>query len=214
MSVPTPVPASPKARPTPARLPSSRRRDWIFRLVIVTALCAAGALAGWSFKCRLLPLQQQSRELTVAVSRLSTEVDALERQWPPVQQQEVSNRLAQAHAQLFGDQRALEVWLSQLKAQADLLHLETKTALGQSIPKLRGEEEVAVIPATISVEVHPALNDPAKASAYERVLRLTQRLTAPARRADLIELSAVAGTNSISSAGLVFHLWAGEGGKP
>jgi hypothetical protein len=58
------------------------------------------------------------------------------------------------------------------------------------------------------------VNDPGKESAYQRVLRLAQRLTATQKRADLAELTVFGGTNSISSAVMVFDLWAGEGGAP
>lgn len=214
MSARIPVMVQPKAPPVPLQPKSFSRREWIFRLVIATALCGAVALAWWTLRIRLLPLQQQSRELSVAVSHLSTEVDDLERQWSKTKQEQTARRLAEAHTRLFGNQAALEAWLSQLKEQADPLLLDTRTALGQSIPKLTGEQEIAVIPTTISVDVRPALRDQAKDkdSAYQRVLRLAQRLTAPQKRADLAELTVVGGTNAISSAVLVFHLWAGEGG--
>ncbi len=214
MSAPIPVVVAPKSAPVPLQPTSFSRREWIFRLVTATVLCAAVGLAWWTLKIRLLPLQKQSRELSVAVSRLSTEVDDLERQWSKARQEETARRLSQAHTQLFGTQAALEAWLSQLKEQADPLLLDTKAALGQSIPKLTGEQEIAVIPTTISVDVHPAVNDQGREPAFQRVLRLVQTLTAPKKRADLAELTVVGGTNSISSAVLVFHLWAGEGGTP
>jgi hypothetical protein len=210
---PIPVSTPAKVSAMPLQPQSFSRREWIFRLVILTVLCGAIGLAWWTFKVRLLPLQQQSRELTASVSRLSTEVDQLERQWPQPKQEEVARRLAQAHTQLFGNQAALEAWLSQLKAQAEPLCLDTKAVLGQSIPKLTGEEELAVIPTTVSVNVRTALNDPAKESAYQRLLRLTQRLSIPQKRSDLAALTVIGGTNSVSNAQLVFHLWAGQGGK-
>lgn len=213
MSAPAPrtVTARPLSLPREAR--SAGRSDWMFRGVIVVALCASAALAWWSLKVRLLPLQKQSRELAMSVSHLSITVDELERQWPEAKQEEVARRLAQAHHQLFRNQAALETWLSRADAQAAPLLLETKTALGQSVSKVSGEEEVAIIPTTISVEVQPRRNNPLKGSAYERVLRLTQGLMDSKQRADLAELSVDGGTNSIAHAKLVFHLWAGEGSK-
>ena len=214
MSAPVPIPLPSRATPVALQPSSFSRREWLFRLVVVVALCGSVVLAWWSLKFRLLPLQKQSRELGLAVSRLSSEVDDMERQWSKAQQEETARRLTQAHAQLFGNQAALEAWLTHLKEQAAPLQLDTRTELGKSIPKLTGAQEIAVIPTTVAINIQPAPGDPNKDSPYERVLRLAQALTASQKRADLAELTVTGGTNSISSAELVFHLWAGAGGTP
>jgi cell division protein FtsB len=214
MTSPIPVSLPVKLLPKSLQARPFRRREWLFRLVIVVLLVASIALVWWSLKFRLLPAQKQSRELSTSVTRLSTEVDDLERQWSKARQDEINRRLKQAHAQLFSDQDAVESWLSNIKTQSDPLLLDAKAALGKSIPKTTNGQEVAIIPAIISVSVAPIFGVPDKESPYQRILRFSERLAAVQKRADLIELTVLGGTNSVSSAALVFHLWAGEGNPP
>ena len=214
MTSPIPIPVPLKLPPKPLQARPFRSREWVFRLVIVLLLVGSVALAWWSLKFRLLPAQKQSRELSVSVTRLSTEVDDLERQWSKVKQDQVARRLNQAHAQLFDTQDAVENWLFNIKAQSDPLLLDAKASLGKSIPKTTNGQDVAIIPATVSVSVAPIFGVQDRESPYQRILRFSERLATLQKRADLIDLTVAGGTNSVSSASLVFHLWAGEGNPP
>lgn len=214
MTSPIPIPVPLKLPPKPLQARRFSGRDWVFRLVVVLLLVGSIALAWWSLKFRLLPAQKQSRELSVSVTRLSTEVDDLERQWSKVKQDEVTRRLNQAHAQLFDNQDAVQSWLFNIKAQSDPLLLDAKASLGKSLPKTTNGQEIAIIPATVSVSVVPIFGVQDKESPYQRILRFSEGLATLQKRADLIDLTVLGGTNSVNSAGLVFHLWAGEGNPP
>jgi len=184
------------------------RREALFRAAIVVVLLASLALAWWTFVQRLVPLQRQSRELTSRVGRLSTEVDSLERKWTPAQVEQIRASHKQAHSTLFADENALGAWLQHLEEQATPLALDFKLEFGKSTAQTNSPEKLAVIPATVSIDFQPALGT--AESAYQRLLRLGRQLAAEGKRADLAELTAMGGANSVTRASLVFNLWAGE----
>jgi len=187
-------------------------RDWLFRLAIVVSLLGSLGLTWWSFRVRLAPLQAQARELSIKVGRLSGEVDELERTWAKARADEISNRLFQAHSQLFVNQASLENWLANLQVQAEPLALEAKASLGKTIPQKVVGEELAIIPTSIAVDVHPTASADVAGSPYRRVLQLSQQLAAETKRADLAELRVEGGANSVARAMLTFELWAGTAG--
>jgi len=186
-------------------------RDWLFRLGIV-ALLAGSVTVAWRSLQRLETRQKHCREISATVARLSAQVDDLERQWSRGQEEEVGGQLRQARSQLFCDQAALENWLSSLKAQTDPLALEARATFGKTIPRNIAEEELAMIPTTISVDVRPVREKERGGWPYLRLVQLGQRLTRQDKRADLVELKVEGGTNSVTGAVLVFNLWAGAEG--
>ncbi len=187
--------------------------DWPFRLVIVALLAGSAALAWWSL-WRLEPLQRQSRELNSTIARLSVQIEELERKWSRGQVEEVGDRFKQAHAQLFSDQPALENWMNGLKEQSESLALEAKTTFGKTIPVNSADQELAMIPTTVSVNVIPLRKTGQSAWPYRRLVQLSQGLARQDKRADLVEMTVLGGTNSVAGAVLVFNLWAGAEGRP
>ncbi len=199
---------------TPARavvltqLRKPKRSEAVFRAVVVLVILASLALAWWAFAVKFVPLQKRSRELTVAVSRLSTEVDTLERKWGKDEAAEIRARYNELHTQLFADTAALQAWLSRLQEMAGPLSLEATVDFGNTVPQLTNDYKVAFIPANVSLEVRPVLNS--TESPYQRLLRLGQKLAAEGKRSDLAEMTVTGGPMSITKAHLVFNLWAGE----
>jgi hypothetical protein len=139
-------------------------------------------------------------------------VDRLERKWSPADTDEIRRRYREVYAQLFADPAALEAWLSNLAAQAGPLGLNVQVEFGASATATPDQQNLAVVPARILLEVQPAPGG--NESSYQRLLRFTEQLAAEGKRADLAELHVVGGNLSIPSATLVFNLWAGEAGKP
>jgi hypothetical protein len=162
----------------------------------------------------LLPRLKQSRELSSTVSRLSAEVDDLDHQWSRTDAQRVTNQFSQVDLKLFESQASLEDWLADLKDQSAPLALDLRADFGTPTPKTAGGRTLNVIPATVSVEVQPAPPELPTPSPYQRILRLSQRLTGEGKRADLTELTVTAGTNSIGRAVLVFDYWTGKERTP
>jgi hypothetical protein len=190
------------------QLRKPKRGEAVFRVVIILVLLASLALAWWAFAVKFVPLQKQSRDLTMAVSRLSTEVDALERKWTKEEAAEIRARYKELHTQLFADTAALQAWLSRLEEMAAPLSLQATVEFGNTVPQLTNDYKVAFIPANVSLEVRPVLNS--TESPYQRLLRLGQKLAVEGKRSDLAELTVSGGPMSITKAQLVFNLWAGE----
>ncbi len=216
MSNGEPVPAS-EARPLPQNgTPASGagRRESLFRVIILLAVVGSVAVILWSLFGLLFPQLKQSRELSSTVARLSTEVDGLEREWTEAEAAQVRNRRRQVDFELFGGKAALEAWLAQLKEQGAPLGLGVRGDFGPVKTRLAGSHMLTIIPVMVSVEVQPTPPDATVLSPYQRILQLSQRLTGGEKRADLTELTVVAGTNSIRRAVLQLNYWVDEERKP
>lgn len=220
---PQPPPIPPKYRmarteeaPTPRRVnlapPKPKVSHWeaLFRIAIVLVILASLGIAYWSFFHRLLPLQKQTREITTRITTMSSSLDELERRWNPEQVEAIRAQYRQVYSQLFADQSALETWLARLHAQAAPLALNVKVTFGQSTTQPGYDANLAVIPASIALEILPVPGEAEGHSPYERLVRFTQQLAEEGKRADLAELSVTGGPGSVSRALLVFNLWAGD----
>jgi outer membrane murein-binding lipoprotein Lpp len=187
-----------------------KHHELAFRLVVVLVVLGSLGLAWWSIVSKLAPLQNQSRELTSAVGSLSAEVDALEHKWSRTEAEQIREKYLEAKRLLFADQAALDAWLASLQAMAASLDLKVKTVFGKPGPQ--SGANLAVLPATVSIELRPAARG--AESGYRRLLKLSQCLIAGERRADLAELTVTAQEGRISMAEFVFNLWAAEEGAP
>lgn len=189
-----------------------RRRELLFRLVILLLLAVSLALAWWTFDKVFNPAQKQSREMTTKLAAITAEVDQLERKWGKAEADDIRRKYRQAYGRLFADQAALETWLASLREQATPLGLQTEIDFGQSRMAATNEQGLAIVPASVSVEVQPLPGG--NETPYQRLLRFTRQLAAEGKRADLAEMTVEGGLASIPRATLVFSLWAGEEGKP
>ncbi len=212
MSAPQPNPPPPAAPPVPmaVRLGLRSPREVIFRIVIVAVILSSVGLAWWSFAKVLPPLQEKDRELTSTVSRLGTELDELDRQWPKAAADQVTNNYQRVRAELFSNEAAFASWLANLSGQASTLTLDAKADFGKTAPVPAPGEKLATIPATIVIEVRSPAAEGAAQSPYQRVVKLTGQLCAGKRRTDLAELTLSGGVGSISRVVVVLDLWAGE----
>lgn len=210
MSNPTP---NPERRPA-ALIPTGgfNYRDLLLRGLLMVSVIGSLALVWWSLQ-RLAPLQQRTRVLSTTIARLSSEVDQMEGKWTQPQVEQLIQKFSQVQGHLIVGQTGLEGWLQNLKQQVLSMALDVKADFGKAGPQEAGSQKLAVIPTTVSVEVKPASGIESVQTPYQRVLQLSQRLTAQERRADLVELSVVGGTNSVSRAVAVVNLWAGEEGQ-
>jgi hypothetical protein len=172
------------------------------------------AVIWWSLVMVLFPRMKQSRELSSTVSRLSAEVDDLERQWTKAGPGQVSNQFSQVDLKLYEGRTGVESWLADVKDQAAPLALDVQADLGAASPQTAGGRTLTVIPATVSVEVQSAPLAITNSSAYQRIFRLSQRLTEQDKRADLTELTVFGGTNSIGRAVLILNYWTRKEGTP
>jgi hypothetical protein len=204
---------NPPIRPMAAKpnVPSKRLTHWdlLFRFVTVVLISASVAFAWWTYNKKLIPLQQQSRAISADLSRLSAEVDTMERKWPQVQREQIRADYHEVHNQLFADEAELGRWLVRLQEEAGPLALDINVDFGKSTARTAEQEKLAIVPASVTLEVRPAIGG--TQTPYQRLLRLGQQLAAEGKRADLSELDMNGGPLSITHGLLVFNLWAGEG---
>ena len=180
----------------------------LFRVAIAAALIISISLAWWEFARQFLPLQQESQALGAAVSHLSDEVEVYQRKWASTEVQQIRTSYKELRTQLFADDAALQAWLGRMDEAAGPLVLDLKVDFGKTTAYVTNEVNVAVMPASVSIEVHPMPGG--TESPYQRLLRFGQQISAEGKRADLAELRVSGGTNSITSAVLVFNLWVGD----
>ncbi len=209
---PNPAPQAPPPVPIVVRLglSSPRPREVMFRIVILAVILSSVGLAWWGFAKVLPPLQDKYRELSSTVSRLGTEVDNLDRQWPKAAAEQVTNNYQRVRGELFSNEDAFANWLANLSGQASTLTLDAKADFGKTAPVLAPGETLATIPATIAIEVRSPPGEGAAQSPFQRVVQLTEQLCAGKRRTDLSELRLSGGVGSISRVVVVLDLWAGE----
>ncbi len=180
----------------------------LFRFITVVLIAGSIAIAWWVYSQRLIPLQQQSRSLTVNLNRLSTEVDVLQSRWPQFQRDQIRSEYSEVKNQLFADEAELGRWLVRLEEGAAPLALDISVDFGKSAARTEEQEKLAIVPASVTLEVRPAIGG--TQTPYQRMLRLGQLLAAEGKRADLAELDVNGGPLSITHGLLVFNLWAGE----
>ena len=217
MIPPEPSPSPPK-RPSlsteVARIRLLSTRELTFRLIIATVILGSLGLAWWSFAKVLPPLQNKARDLTSTLSRLTSEVDELERKWPKDAASQVTNSYNELRSQLFSNEAAFAHWLANLNGQATSLTLDAKADFGKTAPVPAPGEKLATIPASVFIDVRPSAPSDAAPSPFQRILQLTQQLCAQEKRTDLAELTVSGGVGSISRAVVVLNLWAGEDQSP
>jgi len=203
-------PSATNPAPQRATLPAKRLTRWevIFRFVSVVLIAGSVGFAWWTYNQRLIPLQKQARDLSGALNRLAAEVDVIERKWPKAERDQIRTDYAEVRNQLFADEAELGRWLVRLEEEASPLALDIKVDFGKSTSRTAEQEKLAIVPASVTLEVRPAIGG--TQTPFQRMLRLGQQLAAEGKRADLAELDVNGGPLSITHGLLVFNLWAGE----
>jgi hypothetical protein len=199
--------------PTPQQLAMVQARKaqpWeiVFRIINFSLILGSLAFAWWTFTKRLVPLQQQSRQLASTMDTLSTQLDDLSRKWPKFERDQIRTDYKEVRNELFKDELEIGRWWMRLEEEAAPLALETQVTFGNITDKTTEKENLSVIPAHVTLVVRPTIGG--TQTPYQRMLRLGQLLGAEGKRADLAELTVNGGPLSITKGILVFNLWAGE----
>jgi hypothetical protein len=208
-------PPLPRPGAQKAALPAKKKMThWeaLFRVLSVVLIVGSITFAWWVYSYRLVPLQQQSRQLNTALTQLSAEVETIQRKWPAVVREEIRTQYKEVHNKLFANEAELGRWLVRLQEDAGPLALDINVDWGKNIPRTAEQEKLAIVPASVTLEVRPAIGG--NQTPYQRMLRLGQQLAAEGKRADLAELDVNGGPLSITHGLLVFNLWAGEEKSP
>lgn len=203
---PRPAPPAPRFK-TPLTV-----RDWILRALILVVIAGSVALVWWSYQ-RLVPVQQQAREANALLARLANEVRTMETKYP----QEVIDRIRADHraAQglLFGGENAVAPWFESLQEDLIPLALEGRASFGVPKAAQAAGQGLAIVPATVSVDLKPAADITSVATPYVRLLRFVDLLGRQAKRVDLLDLQVSGGSNSVAKASATLELWAGTEGR-
>jgi hypothetical protein len=198
--------------PTQKRaVPARKLTHWdvLFRFSIVVLIAGSVAFAWWTYSQRLVPLQKQGQELSASLNRLSAEVEVIERKWPHVDREQIRTDYKEVRNQLFADEAELGRWLVRLEEESTPLALDIKVDFGKTATRTAEQEKLAIIPASVTLEIRPAIGG--TQTPFQRMLLLVRQLAAEGKRADLAELDVNGGPLSITHGLLVFNLWAGEG---
>ena len=199
--------------PTPqhiALMQARKSRPWeiVFRVINFGLILGSLGLAWWTFNKRLIPMQQRSRHLASNLQVLSSQVDDMSRKWPKFERDQIRNDYQEVRNQLFADETELGRWLMRLEEQASPLALDIRVKFDKPTINTNSTEKLAVIPASVTLEVHPTIGG--NQTPYQRMLRLGQQLGAEGKRADLAEMTVNGGPLSITRGLLVFNLWASD----
>ncbi len=212
-----PAPSGPPAPPVGALGATARRpaaqpvslQTWLVRILAGLLLAGSIAFLYWSYT-RLAPVQKQARAQAERANKLSQEIALMEGKYPPPELEKLAQDFQFAGQLLFGGEEDLATWFEGLKRQLVPLALEASAEFGRPSAPATTNLSVAVVPATLTLNLQPSTDVGSIRSPYGRVLSLLDELTRQPKRVDLVALEVNAGSNSISQVRTVLELWAGE----
>jgi hypothetical protein len=187
------------------RYPKTFYRDLLGRVVLLTVFGGSLALLWWSVKVRLPIIDRTARESTKVIL-LGNQVQQMELRWNDSEAEEVTEALQAQQQRLFTNAVEFPAWQDELQRRGNalLLKITTQTALNQKHPATH--RKLSVVPATVGIESAGRSTN----SLYNRVLRLLDEFQTAPKRMDVIDLSATATSNSLSSVRLAVHFWMDE----
>lgn len=187
-----------KRHPVADRLTAS---ELLFRIVVVLLLAGSLLLAWWSFSFVLAKPLKESRRLNTEVTKVSREVDEMERNWNAEQVEEVDRKFSKALTMFLRED--VTSWARNLDDQAYKLNLLLDDG---GAPTFEAVTNLGIGKVNIRLEVLPDREADVETS-YQRLLRLCQYLTTVDTRCDMPELTVVGGSNSVSRASMTLNLW-------
>jgi hypothetical protein len=188
-------------------------RELALRVSLVALNFGAIAFFWWSLQTVLLPLQNQASDANLAVTRLISEVDRMERVLAEGDGAQVRSKFSDIRSWMFVGRSAVDAWLAGLKEEVLPLALDVEFDFSRSDtvqPSTATNTPILINPARVSLRIQPATGIEALASTFQRTLQLSQQLAGLEKRVDLVELTAVGGSNSVATTVVVMDLWTGE----
>ncbi len=180
---------------------------WMVRLIVVAMFAGAIALAVWRWN----ELQLVNRRMNSAIaqeSRLVNELQQLEMRWEPAVAAEVEASFQRTLAQLFTGPEEIANWQAAAQRHARANALEHSARLGAAESRVKDDQKLSVIRATLDVEPLSAVT--ASNSTFRGLLNFTRVIRDLPKRLDLVEIAVTGGSNSIAQAQAVVQLWARE----
>ena len=184
-------------------------RALIARLLVGIILAGSLWLIWWSYYRVFFPYFKESRELTQSVAKLSTEVDQLKNMWSAKDLEEINKKTGMVHTNLFADRADLQTWLANLRDQSMAMGVDLKADFTHSLEQTDAEPRFLIFYTKLSIQFQPVPGPEKGPSPYQRLLQLTQLLTAGEKADCLNELTAESGPRSIEHAVMDFNFWTG-----
>lgn len=182
-------------------------RPWPLRLLLGVPTVLAGLLM-WHAVARLAQVQRDLKDLSAEHSRLTREVEVLELKWTPEEAQALKARHDESLGGFLGGNQVVAAWLQQANDRTVGLALDVTPRFGTPLVRTIGGATVTLVPAQL--EVRPLPGDGPVRTPYQRLLDLCLHLSTLTNRADLMELSVTASSNSLATATVSFSLWTKE----
>jgi hypothetical protein len=191
--------------------PRSAKSAWIVRAVILFAVGGCLWLLYWSVFVRLLPITTEHREKALEMTRASDELERLRARWTVQQIAEIKEQYTRAQEALFQREEELATWEEETRNEASKYVLAAALKREPATPMTSPATGIYMVAAQVNIvpeDIFGSTNSP-----YNRLLLLSDALTRSPKRLDLVELSVVGNSNSISQAQAIVQLFSTEG-KP
>lgn len=186
--------------------PRSAKSAWTVRAVILLSVTGCLALLYWSVFVRLLPVTTEHREKALEMTRTADELEQLRARWTAQQIEEIKEQYARAQEALFQREEELATWEEETRNEASARVLAATLKRQPAITSRA--DGIQMITAQVDVfpeDIFGSTNSP-----YNRLLLFADALARSPKRLDLIDLSVVGNSNSISQAQAVVQLFSTE----
>ena len=188
--------------------PRSAKSAWMVRAVILLSVAGCLVLLYWSVFIRLLPVTTEHREKALEMTRTADELEQLRGRWTEQQIAEIKERYARAQEALFQRDEELAAWEEATRNEASMRALAATVKRQPAIPITSTADRINRI--TAQLNVVPEVIFGSTNSPYNRLLPFANAIAHSPKRLDLIELSVVGNSNSISEAQAVVQLFSRE----
>lgn len=181
---------------------------WLARVIVVVLFAGAITLTVW----RWSEFQLVKRQMNSAIAqetRLLNELQQFEMRWDPIATAKSEADFRKVQALLFSGPEQIANWQSEVQRLAHTNLLEGNVKLSAAETRVKNDQKLSVNLATVDLE--PAADAPASNSIYRGLLNFARALQTLPKRLDLVEVSAMGGSNSIARAQVVLQLWSREG---
>ncbi|MCC6233097.1 MAG: hypothetical protein IT580_10670 [Verrucomicrobiales bacterium] len=196
--------------PRPAGKAKGKGRTWrnLFERVLLPLIIGGAVYLVWWGVERLRRVQQQSASLTQQVSRLSTDIELMEGQWPVGKAAEVGQQFDDATAAVFRGAPEVKAWGERLAREALRRALDVQIRFTGTRSSMPGEKAFTIMRARLDIRPAPGVESPH--TPFQRLLDFADTLVTQTQRVDLLELRVQGSANSMRRAQAMVELWGVE----
>jgi len=183
----------------------SKYRRIVQRILLLLPLGAAFGLVAWSLH-RLQPVLRATSAATDRVTRVSTQIDDLERARARAEEEEVSLRFQKAMADYATGEGSVREWLMDLRERAAPLAFALNAEIGEVVARDVGGQSLSLIP--VRIELEPVEGFSPSRGAYQRLIEFCRYMAGHRLRVDVVDMTVAGSAGSVGRAVLTVHIWA------